>query len=71
MTCGRPVARLARRRSVDRVELVAVLADVLERVGLHELVARVPGLRPVVDTDDVEARALVAAGAAAGAAEGI
>jgi hypothetical protein len=46
-------------------------AEHLERVGLVELVACVPGLRVDVDAHDVEARSLEAAGAPAGAAEAV
>jgi hypothetical protein len=60
---------------VDRGEPIEAPASVdhavqhIERVRLDELVTAIVRLRVDVDTDDIEARALVAPGAAAGTAE--
>jgi hypothetical protein len=59
---------MAWRGGVDRVERPAVVLHELDGVGAVEL-ERIPRLRCQIDADDVEPGAVVADGAAAGAAE--
>jgi hypothetical protein len=59
---------LARWARVDRVELITVPSQVLQRIGLHEL-KRVVRLRLVVHADDGEPGAVVTHPAPAGSAE--
>src|SRR5215469_8010360 len=60
---------LAWRAGVDGINVSPQrICEVTERVGLNEFEG-VPGLRPVVDADDVEPGPVVSHGGAAGAAE--
>lgn len=60
--------RLARRRSVDRVERSHEIHIEAQAIGLNEL-KRIPRLRPNIDADDIEARTMIAHACTTSAAE--